>query len=73
VVPAERTSSLEGGALMMAYSYRDDELLASICPSRALLMLSHAIRTQRLRSATRLIAPMSFGFRVLRTDEGGAP
>ncbi|NVB77919.1 MAG: hypothetical protein HOV81_05940 [Kofleriaceae bacterium] len=58
---------------MMDDGYRDDELLASICPRRALLMLSHAVRTQRLRAAATQVAPMSFAFRVLRTDEPGAP
>lgn len=54
---------------MMDYSYRDDELLASICPRRALLTLSHAVRTHQLRSTALKIAGVSFGFRVLRTGE----
>jgi hypothetical protein len=58
---------------MLAYSDRDDELLASMCPRRALLMLSHAVRTQRLRMAASNIAAVSFAFRVLRTEEGGTP
>jgi hypothetical protein len=54
---------------MIGDRYRDDELLASMCPRRALLMLSHAIRTQRLRAAATQIAAVSFAFRVLRTSE----
>lgn len=57
---------------MMDFSNRDDELLASICPRRALVMLSHAVRTQRLRSSPK-VAGVSFAFRVLRTEDPGAP
>jgi hypothetical protein len=46
-----------------------EALLAAFEPRRALLTLSHAVRTHRLRPAGKVLAPASFAFRVFRGDE----
>ncbi len=46
-----------------------EALLVALEPRRALLTLSHAVRTHRLRAAGKDLAPASHAFRVFRRED----